>query len=357
MQAILAFNPSFETTSIDLFACGSTLGNLLRFINSPDKAFRFSVEVIGSSVFFLRKENDPKELIPDVRGFGHTFPEANTTWEKEVKGSETHQRIIQYKLGNVKCLVRFECDGYIKDAAIPKTQTKSQRAQSIKTDNISSEDDLIQSLSNTAINQPLGKSTSSSEKLTIKYGGSPVPQSSIFDLKTKSIRAKRGIEMDHIYPLLWLKQIPNFISAYHNGFGLFENVRVQNVEKELQAWEANNINAIRRLSVLIDKIIHMAKEDPTGLLEVYFSGAGGLEIRSQFGDGKHVLPAELMEKWSKNDNEYNTASEGSEDGGVDLFAQSYREGLTFTPDSDSDDEKLDYTACGDDCGFCGKCSY
>lgn len=90
----------------DVFGCGSTLGNLLRFTRGIDKAFRFTAEVIGKTLFLIRKENDPKQFIEGVRGYGHTFPDAYTTCPEEVKDSETHQRIIQYDLGGLQCLVR-----------------------------------------------------------------------------------------------------------------------------------------------------------------------------------------------------------------------------------------------------------
>lgn len=111
VQAVSETNPSFPAAEVDIVACGSTLGNILRFSRGQGKAFRFEVETIGNSVFFVRKENDPKEIIEGIRGFGHSFPEDNTTWEPEMKGSETHQRVIQYRLGGLSCLVRFECDG------------------------------------------------------------------------------------------------------------------------------------------------------------------------------------------------------------------------------------------------------
>jgi hypothetical protein len=102
-----------KPVNTDIFACGSTLGHLLRFTRGADKAFRLSVQAIGKTVFLIRKENDPKELIEGVRGFGHSFPDAYTSWPSEVKGSETHQRIVQYQLGGLQCLVRFECDGFL----------------------------------------------------------------------------------------------------------------------------------------------------------------------------------------------------------------------------------------------------
>lgn len=353
-HAVLA-SDEFRPASVDLFACGSTLGNLLRFVRGMDKAFRFNVEVIGNTVFFIRKENDPKELIKDVHGFGHTFPEAYTTWEQEVKGSETHQRIVQYALGNLKCMVRFECDGYIKDDPIGNLASSTLATSNNTSNSTSDEDDLLKSLQDTAISRPLKTTTSGSEALTIKHGGSEVPQRSIFDLKTRSSRAKWGINMDDIYPLLWVKQIPNFIAAYHDGFGLFNDTRVQDVREDIQKWEKDNMKAIRRLSILLEKIIEIAKEDARGLLDVYFAGAGGLEIRSQHGEGMHALPSELMERWA--DNEAAHAVSGS-DASDDTDQKFYDFESDDDWKADSDEEEPDYTACSaEDCGYCGKCTY
>ena len=99
-----------KPVNTDIFACGATLGHLLRFTRGADKAFRLNVQVVGKTMFLIRKENDPKEVIEGVRGFGHSFPDAYTSWPSEVKGSETHQRIVQYQLGGLQFLVRFECD-------------------------------------------------------------------------------------------------------------------------------------------------------------------------------------------------------------------------------------------------------
>lgn len=97
VRAIFACQPDFRGYEIDLFACSRTLGDLLRFVRGVDKSFRILVEAVGNTVFFVRRENSPTELIPDVRGYGHSFPEAYTTWGSNVKKSESHQRIVGYQ--------------------------------------------------------------------------------------------------------------------------------------------------------------------------------------------------------------------------------------------------------------------
>ncbi|CAG5138526.1 uncharacterized protein ALTATR162_LOCUS381 [Alternaria atra] len=351
VHAIVETNPEFDAASTDLFACGSTLGNLLRFTRGIDKAFRFNVEVIGETVFFVRKENDPKEVIKDIRGFGHTFPEAYTTWEHSVKGSETHQRIIRYKFGGLNCLVRFESDGYIRETPAVNDTAPAKTAVN--------QHDLLQALQETAISQPSNTTISKPDAVKIKHGGSAVSQQSIFDLKTRSGKHKRDIDMSDIYPAIWIKQISNFIVAYHDGAGLFEDIRVQDVKNDVQAWARDNRDAIRRFATLLDKIVDIARSNASKLLEVYCSGTDRLEIRVQYGDGVHALPADLVDRWEKIETSiistHDDASDEFEydDGGIGIDDR-------YDPDMDSDDAgtEPDYTACSaDDCGYCGKCTY
>lgn len=348
VHAVVEANPEIDTANTDLFACGSTLGNLLRFARGIDKAFRFNVEVIGETVFFIRKENDPREVIKDVRGFGHTFPEAYTTWEHSVQGSETHQRIIRYAFGGLNCLVRFESDGYIREASAVNDTTPANAA--------GNQDDLLQALQGAAVSQPFHSMTSTPGLLEIKNGGFIVPQRSIFDLKTRSVRKNRDIDMSDIYPALWIKQIPNFIVAYHDGRGLFQDVRVQDVRDDMEAWARDNEAGICRFATLLGKIVDFARSKSDKLLEVYCPGKDRLEIRTQYGDGVHALPVDLLDLWEHMGvaSTQSGASDESDysDGGIG-FDDKY--GL-YT-DSDDSSFEPDYTACSRDCGYCGKCTY
>lgn len=343
VQSVLHLYPDFPTGSTDIVACGSTLGNLLRFVRGQDKPFRFLAQVIGNTVFFLRKENDPRELIPDVRGYGHSFPEANMTWEEDVKGSETHQCIVQYGFGGLSFLVRFECDGYIMDESFkPKDGVKN------KPDYTPHVDDLLPGLGTASITAaPLSQSPGS-DCISIEHGGAEIPQHSIFDLKTRSGKYKKDIDMSDIYPQLWIKQVPNFIVAYHDGAGLFEDVRVQNVQNDVREWEADNIRAIQRLALLLNRIVAFARNDQD-LLEVYCPREDCLELRRQHGQGTNALPDDLRDLWA------NEAFSDSDDGDLELD-QGYESAEDYTADSDEDEP--DYTACSaEDCGYCGKCTY
>jgi hypothetical protein len=336
IQAIFKEHPSFQTTDIDIFACGSTLGNLLRFARGVDNAFRFSVEVIGNTVFLIRKENSPTELIPNVRGYGHTFPEAYTTWDKDVMGSESHQRLIKYRFGGLDCVVRFTCDGYLPGhpgAASAKATRKA--AAPAPLDPVSLADAFT-----AASISPAPSSAGAS--LQIETAGLRMPQAAIFDLKTRSNKHKPEIDMADVYPRLWLTQIPNFVVGYHSGNGIFRDIDTKDVRPDLQRWERENANALVRFAELMKKIVDMARA-LGGKLEIYRPDIESIQIRKQLDESDALLP-ELKAKWVQRKGTP-TAKEPTMD-------------KTDEPAWEDDfEESIDYTACSESCGYCGHCTY
>ncbi|KAF2493866.1 hypothetical protein BU16DRAFT_464533 [Lophium mytilinum] len=361
IQAVFKEHPEFQTTDVDIFACGSTLGNLLRFASGVDKPFRFSVEVIGRTIFFIRKENSPTELIPDVRGYGHTFPERYTTWDSDVKGSESHQRLIKYNFGGFSCVVRFECDGYLPEhpdvtsrkAAAPGTLDPVSLVDSFATASISS------------------KPSESTAELKVETAGFHIPQSAIFDLKTRSNRRKAEIDMAEVYPRLWVTQTPNFIIGYHHGDGIFRDIRKNDIRGGLTGWEKNNADALTRLASIMHKLVDFARTSDHGKFEVYREVADRLEIREQLDEKSDALPPSLKAKWVQGSKILDRKPVGVSDQHKDAEApavgqstdkkpanaQPVPEKMTEATWKDADEHDVDYTACSEDCDYCGHCTY
>ena len=377
IRAVLTVQPTFNTTSIDIVACGSTVGNLLRFARFQERSFRFNFELIGKSIFFIRKENTPDELITNLRGYGHTFPEAYTTWESAVKGSTSHQHIIKYQFGGLRYLIRFEGDGYHKDklplsmrSDIAKVASSSIPKPDTDTD-ISS---LQEATASVTVSQqaPSSGTGTGAGSLRVELSGRKIPQQAIFDLKTRS--AKREIDMDDVLPRLWVSQIPNFIVAYHKS-GLFDDVRKEDVRAKVQEWETENEKGLGRLDAVIHAIVDVAKEYPGQGLELRRMGNGPLELRKLADEGWHALPGELCEIWKEGKEEGETDSnpptsvkgEGEEEKEKEKEKEYYLDdddddGTSYRYSdhyeySDNESEK-DYTACSaDHCGYCGHCPY
>ncbi|RMZ91686.1 hypothetical protein DV736_g1111, partial [Chaetothyriales sp. CBS 134916] len=294
IRAVLKQNPEFPAKDIDIITCSSALGNLSRFARGVEKEFRIILASVGTTVFFVRRESSPTTLIPNVRGYGHTFPEEYTTWEKDVKNSVSHQRIIQYRFGGLHLLVRFEVDGYQRQE--DGTSNVPLEPNSLIDD--ASINSSFATLGTTSIGRtkPTGQG-----RIQIKEGGHPISHQRIFDIKTRSAfdfqtrTIKKEIDLTDLIPRLWVSQIPTLVVAYHDR-GLFEDIRIQDMRKDVEKWERENAENLGRLASLLHELAEIARSSRTGL-EICRSESGPLEIRRLANDGVEALPSQLRDMW------------------------------------------------------------
>ncbi|KAL7947484.1 hypothetical protein V8C42DRAFT_317921 [Trichoderma barbatum] len=319
---------------VDLLGCNSTLGNLLRFIQGVDRPFRMLVEVVGKTVHLVRRENSPKEQIIGVRGFGHAFPEAYTTWASDVRPSKSHHRILKCRFGGLNLLLRQSSDGYI--------QEKDTNTLPVADSSTADGKDLTSHLESLSIGT-LSTSPVDSGRLEVIDGGQRTSQESMFDLKTRSIKVIDKDTLGEELPRLWLAQIPNFILAHHTR-GTFEIIEVADVRDEIQGWEESHQQDLSRLSALLHHIIATALEKEGTPLEIVRTQWGPLEIRQRLPDAGVVFSDQVKDQWL----EWleHTRTEGDE------AAQSGGESGGDS-DSDSDSDSCDFTACNEECGYCG----
>lgn len=335
VRAILHESAQSSLFDTDVFGCGNSFGCLLSVARNEERTFRFGVERIGSTLFLVRKTNTPRETIQGVYGYGHTFPEAYTIWEDDVKSSASHQRIIKYDFMGLKIIIRSECDGFLPDKLPP---SELEPGSTISQGNVQEPDldVLFPALG------PNVKSHSSviPKKLEITPSGRPIPQHAIFDLKTRSIKAKDRLtnDLEQFYPRLWANQTPNFILAYHQH-GKFEqaNIQIRGVTEAIQDWESRNSTVLRRFGSLLQKLIELSKVKGTARFEVRRTGNGPLELWSEV-PGWSALPDELKERLGNIQN-------GSEkDSGDEAEAQDREGGVSLEHDSSDEDE-------GDDAAY------
>ncbi|KAF1730683.1 hypothetical protein CRV24_008752 [Beauveria bassiana] len=352
---------SIATGEIDIFGCGSTLGNLLRFILGDRLTFRILIEVLGTTVHFIRREKSPQETIPDVRGYGHSFPENYTTWDPAVRGSSSHQRVIKYRFGGLGCLVRFEGDGYLPDklgTLARKSKRGIDETRPMEKEDYRSPEELFSSLA-------VSHETSSSSKSGIKItnAGYVVPQRAIFDLKTRSVKRKHQ-EREIItgeMPRLWLRQIPTLVLAYHSS-GFFNDIKIRDVRTGVANWEKQNADSLASFAELLGKIVKFARHKQDGRLEITCNeGDNFLLLRAQTTDIRPAFTPLTGARWRA------WLMKGSSDGTEtrkDAQAKHYSFGVSNAPDDSRvnaedlyNDEgvSIDYAACDEECGYCGHC--
>ncbi|KFY19857.1 hypothetical protein V491_04163 [Pseudogymnoascus sp. VKM F-3775] len=279
IRSIIALQPDFDVQSVDFVGCGSTIGNLLRFAGSQTKPFRFDVDVVGDTILFVRRENSPTELIKDVRGYGHTFPEGYTTWDSDSRRSVSHQRIIRYEFGGLRLLVRTETDGYLK------------RAGDQVINSLASQGTLESDIGNVNMSS---SSPSTTQKLQLKMQGHKVSQEQIFDIKTRS--QQNIFDMEEILPRLWLNQTSKFLLAYHR-YGLFDQPEVKDVRHLVIGWQKDNSGLLGRFHAILRRIVDVVRDSDEQQLEVSWDGQGPLLITKQVGKGRRALPSDLRKLW------------------------------------------------------------
>ncbi|KAH6664925.1 hypothetical protein B0J14DRAFT_630366 [Halenospora varia] len=260
VRSLLAMQPGFDIQALHIVGCGNTFGNLLRSAGSQCRPFRFDVDVVAGAVFLLRKEKSAQELITDLRGYGHTFPEKYTTWDTEVRNSCSHQRLVRYEFGSLRCLVRSETDGYVKESRVMSpAKVEESTAPAPLEDTFST--------------------------LAVQVVGRVVSQDQIFDIKTR--RSRAVMDMDEIFPRLWVNQTPKFLIAYHE-FGVFEKHE-----------EKGNATLLSRFYALLKRIVEVMTASETKQLEVSWEGEGAIRIAKLNRAGRRALPSALLQRFDE----------------------------------------------------------
>ena len=311
IRALFQVNPDYDCSKIQVVGCGNTFGCLLSVCRvSDDRTFEFGVERIGNTIFLVR-QTAPGELIGDVYGYGHSFPEAYTTWPRNVSGSASHQRLIEYKFAGLHCLIRSETDGYLPEKVTPQdgTDEKSPRVSSNMT--------LEEATGTLAVSR---FTEVASEKLKMRSAGNAIPQEAIFDLKTRSVR--RAVEIAEFLPRLWVNQTPTFIIARHER-GIFKEINIKDVKHDVQQWESANQVVLSRLHGVLKKLIELTGKPGCSRVQVHRVATGPLLI-SEVMNRWTVLPQDLKVKWQKR----GAAPDSTTDNDLD--------------DTDSEDENEDY---------------
>jgi hypothetical protein len=282
--------PAFDGQEVDFFACGNTLGSLLAFVGGQDKTFRFMAEKLGNTLFLIRKENSPRETIPGVRGYGHTFPEAYTNWDPACLGSQSHQRLVSYTFGDLSLVVRSETDGYLTNLLEDEHPAKRPGNHAAAGDDT----DIATVFARTKpFPYDIASRATNPTTLRVIRAGQTIPQESVFDLKTRA--SHNRIDDDEVHARLWANQAPNFILGYHDR-GVFNDVQIKDVRAAVEDWEDNNQEVLKRLYELLGLLDVFAEKQANWKIEIRRVAKGDLAIWSDSSD-ETVLPSGLRSKW------------------------------------------------------------
>jgi hypothetical protein len=283
-RAVLLTDPSFDLRSVDVVTDRSNIRKLLSFVDpgtarNGAEAFAFKVEVIGQTALFSREEKEVRQYIApsEFRGHGHEFEKAYTT--RQIQGSTGHHRVVAYRFGGLKFLVRNEVDGYVS----PPGATD---AGSILANQLSS-----LSLSRSPPVEPAALHRWPGSKLKVALEGKTVSPEQCLEIKTRV--AHKPLQMQDVMPQLWASQTVKLVRAYHTR-GLFQPPAVEEVTDDMKRWERDNEGSLKKLAAVITKILEVAKRSD-GPIRVEYSVIGNRLVLSK-DDSEKMLPDDLYSK-------------------------------------------------------------
>ncbi len=270
--ALYTMQPDFDMNEVDIVACRYTFSYLHAFASRTTATFRLDVELIGKTLFIIRRTDSPTEPLPIVEGYGHAFRERSTTWEDDVKESISHQRLVKYSFGSLNCLVRFGSAGYLPKMMVPELEPSLKREHG---------------------------TSELHDDITVEHRGRRIPQTAIFDLTTHSApkdSRERNTRVEPGLSRLWITQTPNHIVGFHQE-GCFDDVRIKYVSGRVKKWENRNAKKLSRLHATLSHLIRLAKGSDTRKLSVHRESSGNLEIWRHTDETWSALPDYLKERW------------------------------------------------------------
>ena len=112
-RSLELMKPEYNCDSVAIVSDRNGLRKLLNFAYGHiDENFRIDFCMVRTTLFLIRREMSASLLIKGSRnsGYGHNFECEFTEAAEDLENSSGHHRIINYKIGVLNCVVRFEVD-------------------------------------------------------------------------------------------------------------------------------------------------------------------------------------------------------------------------------------------------------
>ncbi|KAA8897627.1 hypothetical protein FN846DRAFT_910298 [Sphaerosporella brunnea] len=263
--------PHLKLSDFDVISDRRNLRLLYACAGGSTQAFRIDAETAGGktlllSVFTGRRVSYAKGT--PACGYGMNFEKAFTKRLECSRGSTHHHRVIDYSLGGLRFMVRFEVDACI--ASKPMTRRYQKRT----------------------VTAPTG--------LKVYVRGALAKPGSIAELKTGRYEAGSLACSDNMAQL-WFSQTPILFSGRYKGQGNFETVERKDVIAigKMKRWEESHAEKLKKLVRLLEMLREAIMAAGDGKFAIVLEkGKPELKIfaldqeRYRFG-----LPEDILAKW------------------------------------------------------------
>ncbi|KAI1438014.1 hypothetical protein GGR50DRAFT_574267 [Xylaria sp. CBS 124048] len=289
--ALCAMQPHFDFQSMDVVTDRSNLRKLFSFVEptaeeQPLESFTIEIEIHENTALFSGLEASSEEFIHpgQFRGFSHEFEKSYT--RQQINGSVGHHRIISYRLGSMKCVVRHKTDAYVDIGGGVNSQPSAIKSRG----GPSESPPLPSPTPNTTQTRLPGKTSG----LLVRREGKSVPLNCTLEIKTHTLN--KYLSVQEVAPQMWLSQTQKLVRAYHlNGvFGIPEPKAVD-VTSALHMWQSQNQVRLGKFVALIRRILDAVKRCGDRATVRYCQSTSLLRITSL--EGKKMLPEYIYALW------------------------------------------------------------
>lgn len=278
-QAMFITNPNMRLDEVDIIVNRNSLRKLLDFVSGKQQgAFRMDLHMVKDTLFICRRERNFESLVhgPHNPGLGHSFAGAFTKTEEELNSSGGHHRVIQYRIGQLSCVVRFQVDAYYDDSDDSNSASTSPQVL----------EDVLKLMAHLDLNQASPRSTVKGATMAVRRG--------TFVSSSKLAEIKLGKGTGAI-PQLWFGRTPHLLLGKHDG-GVIHSTSHTHMGLRFGKWEADNQDKLRKLASLLAEL-KSAVSKTQGNAAILLCRHRGAPLQIfEAKNGTSVLPADILAK-------------------------------------------------------------
>lgn len=168
-------------------------------------------------------------------GYGHAFEESVT--QQGVQDCMHYERVVQYEIGGLKCMVRYEADASIDDGENPHTEEET------------TEDPVPPKASRPVLKPPY-------KLVHVIPRGRLVDPTSIIEIKSHTTPK---FNFNKTLPQLWFAQTKFLCAGRHREGLVNEKLEVRDMSKELEKWQMQNQDNLKHMVEVIKQIREIAE--------------------------------------------------------------------------------------------------
>ncbi|KAH0583409.1 hypothetical protein J132_11142 [Termitomyces sp. J132] len=267
-RAITITSPGLSLRDFDVITDRKNLRALLNFFkNTNRQSHRIDAELIGNTLLlYLGWSEWGYSQSATRNSYGMNFERKFTTSLSE--GTIQHNRVIAYRFGDLKLMIKYQADACIGPLTTSEPQTMRLPA----------------------FTTPTG--------LNIISTGSMVSSESIVEIKT--LREGFNILHPRTMEQLWFSQTPILMTGYHNGYGLFSSVEMTDTKEALRLWEQNNTTALQKVVRVLQMIREHLSRSLLKTQAIVLDNKGKsarIKFFSLLDERETTLPNDLRQMW------------------------------------------------------------